>query len=297
MLAEAGQLREPAEFRGVAPFLLLPFAGEEAPLPEERFVADVEIALGGKRRGREEKVSVVLLEDADDLLDLGYAGTGDGLDLGYLGAAAGDLPVGRDVAEQQKETPRDVSLFRIVLDFVPSGVGVEREGHFDSACGLVVFGHHRDGAVRACARDGVFPRAHERVLHERELVGAVAGIVDDAVHQPLLEGEGLECPFLHGSGPRDRLLHLPAIKPRDEELTVADLLGQAQERLAIADKIRAHRQDRPDTARRLGGGADQHAHKGGRFIARSDGVAIYAGPAKGEEFLELVHYDHDPAFG
>ena len=24
---------------------------------------------------------------------------------------------------------------------------------------------------------------------------------------------------------------------------------------------------------------------------------IYAGPAKGEEFLELVHYDHDPAFG
>ena len=25
--------------------------------------------------------------------------------------------------------------------------------------------------------------------------------------------------------------------------------------------------------------------------------AIYADPAKGEEFLELVHYDHDPAFG
>ena len=45
LLAEAGQLREPTEFRGVTPFLLLPFSGEEAPLPEERFVADVEIAL------------------------------------------------------------------------------------------------------------------------------------------------------------------------------------------------------------------------------------------------------------
>ena len=140
LLAEAGQLREPPEFRGVAPFLLLPFAGEEAPLPEERFVADVEIALGGKRRGWEEKVSIVLLEDADDLLDLGYAGAGHSLYLCHFGSAAGDLPVGRDVAEQQKETPRDVSLFRIVLNFIPSGIGVEREGHFDSACGLVVFG-------------------------------------------------------------------------------------------------------------------------------------------------------------
>src|SRR5439155_19878189 len=145
-LAKARQLREPAEFRGVAPFLLLPFAGEEAPLPEEGFVADVEIALGGKRRGWEEKVSIVLLEDADTLLDLRQASTGDGLDLCHLGSTAGDLPVGRDVAQQQKETPGNVSLFRIVLDFVPSGVGVEREGHFDSACGLVIFGRHGDGA-------------------------------------------------------------------------------------------------------------------------------------------------------
>src|SRR5262249_3494118 len=99
--AEAGQLREPAEFRGVAPFLLLPFDGEETPLPEERFVADIKIALGGKRRGGEEKVSVVLLKDAYHLLDLRYGGAGHSLHLCHFWPTAGDLPVGRDVAQQE----------------------------------------------------------------------------------------------------------------------------------------------------------------------------------------------------
>ena len=97
-----------------------------------------------------------------------------------------------------------------------------REGISDAASHAVILMLQlKPGTVRARAPDGKLPGTHEGVLHQGQLVGTVARIVDNGVDQALLEGERPEGRVLYLARPGDGLLHLTSVEPGDEELAAA----------------------------------------------------------------------------
>jgi hypothetical protein len=118
-----------------------------------------------------------------------------------------------------------MGLFGIAFDFLPGLVGVARERISDAASHAVILLFQlKPGTVPACPPDGKLPGTHKGVLHQGQLVGTVARIVDNGVDQALLEGERPEGRAVYLARPGDGLLHLTSVKPGDEELAAAHRL-------------------------------------------------------------------------
>ena len=136
----------------------------------------------------------------------------------------------------------------------------------------------------APARHPVIPGAHQRMLQNRQLVRAVARLVEQAVDKTA-RNLGLAHPHRlldHGAA-------LVARHARNEEQAVGHRLGQITEARAVTDKIRAQRQHDVDWQLALSRRFQQQFDEGGRIVRALNRAR------KAEQFLKLVNH-HQQVF-
>ena len=155
--------------------------------------------------------------------------------------------------------------------------GVDRERVGGGADRLVVVDVDRFAIAR---RRPELPHAHERVLHDRQLVVVVAEIVEDAVHQPRRH-RGAS----HRGGTGHGGAQAVAGHASDEIETGVHGLGQPAEVHAVADEVGPHGDDDVDGQGRLRCRLEQQLHERHGFVA---GVLDLPAAAEAEQLLELV---------
>src|SRR5690606_11189471 len=131
-----------------------------------------------------------------------------------------------------KKTLADPLL--VLRQLVVSLVRVERERFSHCSDRLVMFEVDRFGIVVAVFGP-IRPRAHERVLKDRELVGIVAQII-----QQLLCETGGNGPTTNSDGSFYRRSLLIAGKLGNEVVAVVDLARQLRELGTVSNKVRTH---------------------------------------------------------
>ena len=104
-------------------------------MPQYGLMTDVEVGIRGETlvEGWKEIIAVVGLKFPHDLFYLTDSCARDGHDFTNLRASAGNLPVGRYIAEWQKETAGKLRFLRVTFDFIPHPVRVLGQGFFDAA--------------------------------------------------------------------------------------------------------------------------------------------------------------------
>src|SRR4030095_3658432 len=131
--------------------------------------------------------------------------------------------------ERLKQTLSD---FEILL--AHSGncfVGIARERIFDRADGFVM----TQVQLRISATLPLFPCSHQRVLKDRQLVGLVPNVVEQAVQQSLAQ--------LRAEQPDRPLDGLPSLLPcgtGDKVLATVHGFGETVKVIAISKEVRAH---------------------------------------------------------
>jgi hypothetical protein len=122
------------------------------------------------------------------------------------------------------------------------------------------------------------------VLHDGELVGAVAHVVEEAVDERRLDPAAAD-----GGRAGDGFAPLVARHARDQVLPLVDGFGQAPELRAVAEEVRAHRDDDVDGGVALRGRFEQELDEGGGVVGRLGRLG--RGGARllvAEQLLELV---------
>ena len=122
------------------------------------------------------------------------------------------------------------------------------------------------------------PEPHQGVLHQGELVGAGAHVVEDAGDE-----RGLDLAVEHPGRALDRLPSLGARELRGQELAVVERLGEPIEERAVAEVVGPHRQDDVNGPVRFARAGQQQGNEVIGLVALAFPLAPVA-----EELLELV---------
>lgn len=155
------------------------------------------------------------------------------------------------------------------------------EAPLDAAFGEIIVEAKQRGS--RVAGSGLLPQPHQRVLHQRQLVGVGAHVVDDPRNKARLD-----LAFEHLRWPFDRCGDLLTGEARAQILRVSDRLGQSLELGATAEEVRAHRQHDIDRYAALVCACQEQRDKGLGLLAA--GEALVA-----EQLLELVDQDQQVA--
>jgi hypothetical protein len=272
---EFGSVGQAAQHAGGVGFALAPFA-EAVPDAHEAFVGEVDDGVGAQcvaGRGHQEGGSR-RAEGGEGGGEFVVAAGGDGGQIGEAGGAADAAAVGAFVGEGAKGG--GAALLAGFGERAEDFFGVLVEGVGEGADGVVVAG--LDGA-RLAAGLPVGPAAGQGVLEQRELVGVVAHVVDEAGEQG-----GGDVGAAHPRRALDGGAAFVAAHARHEVLAAVDGFGQAGKAGAVAEKIGAHGEDDVDRDV-LGAGFEQQVDEGG------GGVAVFGlvgEIAVAEELFELV---------
>ena len=154
-----------------------------------------------------------------------------------------------------------------------------RQGRGRAAHGLVV--RQIDRARAGCGP--LRPGARQHMLHHRQIVEAVAHLVQQPLHQA-------RCNLLAAQldRPDDGLFALLARQARHQVGAGAHSLGQAHEVGTAAQSVRAQRQHHADGPGGVGSGLQQQLDEGAGLVGV--GQALEA-----EDLLKLVHHQQQPA--
>ena len=128
------------------------------------------------------------------------------------------------------------------------------------------------------------PRAHQRVLQDRQLVGVVADVVEQALHEARRDA-----PAAHADRTGDRRLHSSRVRRGVRYWLSLIASGSPANLCAVPEEVGAH------------GEHDVHRHVGllrGREQQLHEGLGLVVGPAsalgevrEAEDLLELVDED------
>ena len=172
-------------------------------MADQALVADVEdvVRLERPRAGGREEAAVGIAEDVDHGAHRLGRDSGDAGDLLQPRRPPDVAAGGRPLAEAAEQDLGDPLPFgsRDSIDLV----GLAREGPLQAAERLVVGQRQLDRAIGRRGR--TLPEPHQGVLHQGELVGAGAHVVEHAVDQ-----RGLDPAVEDPGRPLDRLLALVA---------------------------------------------------------------------------------------
>ena len=237
------------------------------PVADQAFVGDVEVGVGVHRlAGRWHQKGVVgVAERGGHVQHLVGCGVGH---IGHIGqpgqaphppAVAANARQGLEQALGDPPAPRGGGAIHAQGQAGQHLVGMALQGLAHATGGLVVV--QRDLAARRGAGLPLPPGAHQRVLKDRQLVGAFAHIVEQAVDQ-----RGRQHHALHRRRAGDGLANLVAGEPGDQVLPAVDGLGQVAKARAVAQKIRAHRQHHIDAHGRLVDGFEQQLDEGAGIV-------------------------------
>ena len=142
-----------------------------------------------------------------------------------------------------------------------------------------------DRAIVVAARGPGIPHPHERVLQHRQLIGIVAHVVQESLHEHRRDLRPADADRL-----LDRVPLLIAQQPGNQVLAFVHRFGQAGNLGTVAQIVGTHRDGDVDRAfRLLAGGQEQVHERGGRFLG------IHALLPEAEQLLELI--DHDQQVG
>ena len=141
-----------------------------------------------------------------------------------------------------------------------------REILFESAGLLVV--RQIQGANRSVVPPAL-PGPHQRVLQDRELVGVVADVVEQPLHQ-----RRRDLHAHHAQRPPDRLLDLVPAHPRDDIEAVVQPLGKIAKLRAVSQEVGPQGEDDVNRKVALRGRFEQQLHHRRRFVGRLARVAL-----------------------
>ena len=282
-----GRVGQPQVQDGRRRLGLLP-ALQRAPVAHQALVRDVEVGLGRHPlTGRRHQKGVArLAEDLGHRQHLVDAGAGFQRDIADPGQAphftAGGVGVGQRLEQPFGDQQAAGCLHRRLAVGQAGqhlvGMAVQRLGHAAHRLGLVVVECQR--TVRAAPARPFVPGAHQRVLQDRQLVGVVAHVVEQAVDQWRRQRRAH-----HRRRAGDRLGDLVAGQPRDQVLAAVDRLGQATKPRAVAQEVRAHRDHDIDVQPGLAAGRQQQLDEGAGVVT---GVGTVAGFQAAEQLFELI---------
>ena len=257
---------------------------QSGPDPHQALVRDVDHRRGAELNvgRRHQEAAAGSAKDVDHRDHFGLAGPGQLAEFLEPPRTAYAARIGAAVGERLEHLLGDeLPLRRLELEIRLLGVARQRFRHRPDR--LVV--NQVDRLSLDVIRLPVLPGPHHRVLQNGQLIGIVADVVEQPQHQP-----GRDLGATDGDRPGDGVAPLVAVHPRHEILPVVDRLGQPVELGAVADEIRAHRDDDVDRRLLLADGVQQEFHERDGVVVR---VAQLAAVLEAEELLKLVGDDED----
>src|SRR6516164_5344378 len=96
-------------------------------------MTDVDVGIRGETLvgGWKEKIAIVRLKFPHDFFYLANSCARNGHDFADLWTSTGDLPFGRYIAKQQKETAGKFRFLRVTFDFIPRLFRIRGQGFLD----------------------------------------------------------------------------------------------------------------------------------------------------------------------
>ncbi len=162
-------------------------------------------------------------------------------------------------------------------------VGMPREGFRHATNRLVVT--KVDRLILLVVPQPAVPGPHQGVLQDRQLVGVVAEVVEEALHQAPADRSAR-----HPHRSLDGALALVPAQAGDEVLALVDRFRQIRELGTVAQEIRAHRDHHVDRDLLLPGRFQQELHEVGSLF-----LALPAGLVEAEDLLELIDHHEEVA--